>query len=58
MCWRETIRPTLAAQCKDTAMLHGQKIVVVMPADNAARTLLHTYQEVMAWGFTSTRAFA
>src|SRR5207247_8853390 len=32
------------------AMLNGQKIVVVMPAYNAARTLRQTYEEVMAQG--------
>src|ERR1700681_1763952 len=31
-------------------MLNGQKIVVVMPAYNAARTLRKTYDEVMAQG--------
>ena len=31
-------------------MLNGQKIVVVMPAYNAARTLRQTYEEVMAHG--------
>ncbi|MEP7015783.1 MAG: glycosyltransferase family 2 protein [Verrucomicrobiota bacterium] len=31
-------------------MLNGQKIVVVMPAYNAARTLKRTYDEVMAQG--------
>ena len=31
-------------------MLNGQKIVVVMPAYNAARTLRQTYDEVMAHG--------
>lgn len=31
-------------------MLNGQKIVVVMPAYNAARTLRRTYEEVMAHG--------
>ena len=31
-------------------MLHGKKIVVVMPAYNAARTLRQTYDEVMAHG--------
>jgi glycosyltransferase involved in cell wall biosynthesis len=31
-------------------MLNGQKIVVVMPAYNAARTLRQTYHEVMAHG--------
>ena len=31
-------------------MLQGQKIVVVMPAYNAARTLRQTYEEVMAHG--------
>jgi glycosyltransferase involved in cell wall biosynthesis len=31
-------------------MLNGQKIVVVMPAYNAARTLRKTYEEVMAQG--------
>src|SRR6266851_3749616 len=31
-------------------MLNGQKIVVVMPAYNAARTLRQTYGEVMAHG--------
>jgi glycosyltransferase involved in cell wall biosynthesis len=31
-------------------MLHGRKIVVVMPAYNAARTLRQTYDEVMAHG--------
>jgi glycosyltransferase involved in cell wall biosynthesis len=29
-------------------MLNGQKIIVVMPAYNAARTLRKTYDEVMA----------
>src|SRR3989442_13490596 len=33
-----------------TTMLNGQKIVVVMPAYNAARTLRQTYDEVMAHG--------
>ena len=33
-----------------TTMLNGEKIVVVMPAYNAARTLRQTYQEVMAHG--------
>jgi len=33
-----------------TTMLNGQKIVVVMPAYNAARTLQRTYDEVMAQG--------
>src|SRR5438105_15487845 len=32
------------------AILKGQKIVVVMPAYNAARTLRQTYDEVMAHG--------
>src|SRR5712691_4931690 len=31
-------------------MLNGQKIVVVMPAYNAARTLKRTYEEVMTQG--------
>jgi glycosyltransferase involved in cell wall biosynthesis len=31
-------------------MLNGEKIVVVMPAYNAARTLRQTYEEVMAHG--------
>jgi glycosyltransferase involved in cell wall biosynthesis len=31
-------------------MLNGQKIIVVMPAYNAARTLRRTYDEVMAHG--------
>jgi hypothetical protein len=31
-------------------MLSGQKIVVVMPAYNAARTLRRTHNEVMAHG--------
>src|SRR5207237_2585694 len=31
-------------------MLNSQKIVVVMPAYNAARTLRQTYDEVMAHG--------
>ena len=31
-------------------MLNGQKVVVVMPAYNAARTLRRTYDEVMAQG--------
>jgi glycosyltransferase involved in cell wall biosynthesis len=31
-------------------MLNGQKIVVVMPAYNAARTLRRTYQDVMSHG--------
>src|SRR6266699_5509187 len=33
-----------------TRMLNGQKIVVVMPAYNAARTLRQTYHEVMVHG--------
>jgi hypothetical protein len=33
-----------------TTMLNSQKIVVVMPAYNAARTLQRTYDEVMAHG--------
>src|SRR5881409_2465491 len=33
-----------------TAMVNGQKIVVVMPAYNAARTLRQTYDEAMAQG--------
>src|SRR5712691_8163035 len=33
-----------------TSMLNGQKIVVVMPAYNAARTLRRTHDEVMAQG--------
>src|SRR6266705_1005084 len=33
-----------------TKMLNGQKIVVVMPAYNAARTLRRTHDEVMAQG--------
>src|SRR5204863_981319 len=33
-----------------TTMLNGQKIVVVMPAYNAAKTLVQTYEEVMAQG--------
>jgi glycosyltransferase involved in cell wall biosynthesis len=32
------------------AMLNGRKVVVVMPAYNAARTLRRTYDEVMAQG--------
>ena len=31
-------------------MLNGEKIVVVMPAYNAARMLRQTYEEVMAHG--------
>ena len=31
-------------------MFRGQKIVVVMPAYNAARTLRQTYEEVMEQG--------
>ena len=31
-------------------MLSGQKIIVVMPAYNAAKTLRRTYDEVMAQG--------
>ena len=31
-------------------MLNGQRIVVVMPAYNAARTLRQTYDEVMSHG--------
>ena len=31
-------------------MFQGQKIVVVMPAFNAAQTLQQTYDEVMAHG--------
>src|SRR6266853_2151635 len=33
-----------------STMLNGQKIVVVMPAYNAAHTLRQTYEEVMAHG--------
>src|SRR5213596_4029405 len=33
-----------------TTMLNDQKIVVVMPAYNSARTLRRTYEEVMAQG--------
>src|SRR5205814_10075011 len=33
-----------------TSMLNGQKVVVVMPAYNSARTLRRTYDEVMAQG--------
>ena len=33
---------------QDIVMLHSQKVVVVMPAYNAARTLRQTYAEVMA----------
>jgi glycosyltransferase involved in cell wall biosynthesis len=32
-------------------VLNGKKVIVVMPAYNAARTLLQTYDEVMAHGF-------
>ncbi len=32
-------------------MVNGKKVVVVMPAYNAERTLVQTYQEVMAHGF-------
>lgn len=32
-------------------MLNGKKVIVVMPAYNAARTLIQTHQEVMAHGF-------
>ena len=32
-------------------MLNGKKVIVVMPAYNAARTLLQTYREVMEHGF-------
>jgi len=35
---------------QSTEMVKGQKIVVVMPAYNAARTLQRTYDEVMAQG--------
>ncbi|MDD4342707.1 MAG: glycosyltransferase, partial [Kiritimatiellae bacterium] len=31
-------------------MIHDKKIVVVMPAYNAAKTLRKTYDEVMAQG--------
>src|SRR4051812_12291345 len=34
----------------NSAMLAGRKIVVVMPAYNAAKTLLQTHQEVMDQG--------
>src|SRR5262245_39282400 len=34
-----------------TAMLDGKKVIVVMPAYNAAKTLLQTYNEVMHHGF-------
>jgi hypothetical protein len=37
-----------------SAMLSGQKIVVVMPAYNAARTLHQTYNEVMAHGIVES----
>src|SRR5205823_10639030 len=36
--------------CSTMTMLNGQKIVVVMPAYDAARTLRQTYEEVMAHG--------
>src|SRR5438477_1141538 len=39
--WRSNAYSTMT-------MLNGQKIVVVMPAYNAARTLRQTYEEVMA----------
>ena len=32
-------------------MYHGRKIVVVMPAYNAAKTLVQTYREVVAQPF-------
>ena len=35
-------------------MLNGKKVVVVMPAYNAEKTLLKTYQEVMAHEFVDT----
>lgn len=35
-------------------MYHGKKIVVVMPAYNAAETLLKTYNEVMAQGIVDS----
>ena len=35
---------------RERLMYNGQKIVVVMPAYNAARTLRQTYEEVMAQG--------
>src|SRR6266508_5571451 len=41
--WRSNAYSTIT-------MLNGQKIVVVMPAYNAARTLRQTYDEVMAQG--------
>src|SRR6266478_2291337 len=41
--WRSSAYSTIT-------MLDGQKIVVVMPAYNAARTLRQTYDEVMAHG--------
>ena len=41
--WRSNAYSTMT-------MLNGQKIVVVMPAYNAARTLRQTYEEVMAHG--------
>src|SRR5688572_16206614 len=31
-------------------MFHGRKVIVVMPAYNAAKTLLQTHEEVMAQG--------
>lgn len=31
-------------------MFHGKKVIVIMPAYNAARTLRRTYDEVMAQG--------
>ena len=36
--------------CIGCTVLSGQKIVVVMPAYNAAKTLRKTYDEVMAQG--------
>src|SRR5229473_7379283 len=39
-----------SSEYSTTTMLNGQKIVVVMPAYNAARTLRQTYDEVMAQG--------
>src|SRR3954469_12263594 len=35
-------------------MINGQKVVVVMPAYNAARTLRRTYDEVMAQGLVDS----
>ena len=47
---RARMRMVRLGRSNRSRMLNGQKIVVVMPAYNAARTLQRTYDEVMRQG--------